>query len=308
MAMTASSVGLRNDQEYPPDADGISAEERSQLAAKNSKKKSCFQITSVKETPQNDDNDSVDDMDESRAEDFSSSELLDVSKGSTLTDIERHDIGENSHSTPIKKVTTNNVAPPTNSSIVNVNQAIPRNGVLGRRTGNEPPHELLHQVSDPGSKTTNGNQQGNGNPASRFKVVKVPRIEPFTRGRWTCRDFETQQSSQTSADVVNRTEQQNKDLKSGDSSAASSLHGDHPNTDNPLGGGENTTTGTSEQSGNINSKSNTGLGLKSHRSESSMAPELDQHGGSLADTIKETFDGDPSAPSEDTNLSEDGDG
>ena len=313
MAMTVSSRGVRNDQEYSSDAEGQSYEESAMLMAKNAKKKSCFQITSVKasETP-NDDNDSADDMDESRAEDFSSSELLDVSKSSTQTDLERLELGENSHSTPIKKVPTNNV-PPTNSSIVNVgNQAIPSNGdqnALKRRTGSEPPHELQNQLSDSGKQTTNGTQHGNGNPASRFKVVKVPRIEPFTRGRWTCRDFETQASTTQNTDA-NRTEQ-NKDLHSGDSSAASSVHyvpGENPPADNPFIGGD---TGTTEQFGNINSISSR-LGVKSETDKRHISPE-DHHGqgsSSLEDTIKETLSADHSSgPTEDTALSsEDGDG
>ncbi|XP_072034803.1 uncharacterized protein [Amphiura filiformis] len=304
MAMTLASAGVRNDQEYSSDPD---VEDISQSAANNSKKKSCFQITSVKasEIPQNDDNDSIDDMDESRAEDFSSSELLDISKSSIQTDLDRQDIRENSHSTP-KKVTTNNVTP-ANSSIVNVNvnQAVPSNGNLGRRTGNEPPHELLHQISDPGKttisdsgKTTNGSKLGNGNlePVSRFKVVKVPRIEPFTRGRWKCRDFETQQpSQQSSADVVNRTEQQNKDVKSGESSAASSVHGENPNNENPLLGGENSTTGKSEQSkNNYSNTGRSGPGLKSHRPSQSSITHDDR--GSLEDTIKETLNVDLEDP------------
>ena len=300
MAMALATGGVRTEQEYISDAEGPLVDEG---AAKNDKKKSCFQITSVKasENP-NDDNESVDDMDESRAEDFSSSELLDVSKVSTQTDLERLELEEHAHSTPKKVTLMNNVPPTTSTPLVvnNANQTVPNDGILKRRTGSEPPHELPSQTVAP---PTNGN----GHP-SRFKVVKVPRIEPFTRGRWTCRDYETQPKQNLISDNVSmssRTEppqshqQQNKDLHSGNSSAASSVH-ENQNADGNQLPGDSSASGTSEQTGN---NSNTSKSHHHHRNKHF-------HQGTLEDHIKDTLymDTHSGGPSTDGALSEDGDG
>ncbi|XP_071798023.1 uncharacterized protein [Asterias amurensis] len=89
---------------------------------------------------------------------------------------------------------------------------------------------------NPNYAATNPNSEANGNGPSRFKLVKVARIEPIKRGRWTCKDFltEPQPAGECSAPKA----EQMKDNVSGSSSAASSVHfvpGENPSTDNPLG-------------------------------------------------------------------------
>ncbi|XP_022093391.1 TSC22 domain family protein 4-like [Acanthaster planci] len=82
----------------------------------------------------------------------------------------------------------------------------------------------------------NPNVDTNGNGPSRFKLVKVARIEPIKRGRWTCKDFPTEPQSCPESAAA-KTEQI-RDNVSGSSSAASSVHyvpGENPPTENPLG-------------------------------------------------------------------------
>ncbi len=89
---------------------------------------------------------------------------------------------------------------------------------------------------NPNYAATNPNSEANGNGPSRFKLVKVARIEPIKRGRWTCKDFLTE--PQPVAECSAPKAEQMKDNVSGSSSAASSVHfvpGENPPTDNPLG-------------------------------------------------------------------------
>ncbi|XP_038050620.1 TSC22 domain family protein 4-like [Patiria miniata] len=154
----------------------------------NSKKKSFFQITSVTENV-NDENDSMDELDESRVDDLSTADL---SKLSLQTDIEHSETEDSPNP-------------------------------LGAGYGINP------------NAAMNPNSEANGNGPSRFKLVKVARIEPIKRGRWTCKDFPSEPQPGSESTVA-KTEQI-RDNVSGSSSAASSVHyvpGENPPTENPL--------------------------------------------------------------------------
>lgn len=184
-----------------------------------SKKKACFQITSVSkrndtENDQDgnmDDPDSNDELDESRADDFSSSELVDsfnVSKNSI------HDVDPSVDDGGNAKSKTNSA----------VSSSMPASA------------SAEEQSSNSNNVTSNANQ-ANGNGPHRFKVVKVA-TEPIRKGRWTCRDFPTETAkSQTTPEGL-RNQDSNKEtlVHSGNSSAASSVHYIHgqDNSENPL--------------------------------------------------------------------------
>lgn len=175
-----------------------------------SKKKACFQITSVSkrnaaEHDANiDDPDSNDELDESRAEEFSSSELIDsfnVSKNS-IADLDRL-----------------------------VDETGAGNGVISLIPASGSDEQTNIGVAASAS-------QANGNGPHRFKVVKVATTEPIRKGRWTCRDFPSESAkSQTTPEGL-RNQDSSKDtlVHSGNSSAASSVHYIYgqDNSDNPL--------------------------------------------------------------------------
>ncbi|XP_072544566.1 TSC22 domain family protein 2 isoform X2 [Salminus brasiliensis] len=152
------------------------------------KKKSCFQITSVTQAQvaasgQPDDTESLDDPDESRTEDISSSEIFDsVSR----TELEAG-TGERSSS----EETLNNVGEP---------DAPHKPGLLAPSNGGFGPREV---GSLPGSLQSPGvGQLGAQGPvqlpqssttscSSRFRLIKLDHGtgEPFKRGRWTCTEY-----------------------------------------------------------------------------------------------------------------------
>ncbi|XP_063967477.1 TSC22 domain family protein 2-like [Lytechinus pictus] len=180
-----------------------------------SKKKACFQITSVSkrnaaEHDQDgnmDDPDSNDELDESRADEFSSSELVDS------FNISRNSIQD---------------LDPSVDDVVNTN--------INSATTVPASASTEEQLSNSNNVTSNANQ-ANGNGPHRFKVVKVA-TEPIRKGRWTCRDFpsETAKSQTTPEGLRNQDSSKETVVHSGNSSAASSVHYIHgqDNSENPL--------------------------------------------------------------------------
>ncbi|XP_026200885.1 TSC22 domain family protein 2 [Anabas testudineus] len=180
-----------------------------------SKKKSCFQITSVTQAQVaassiTDDTESLDDPDESRTEDVSS-EIFDGS---------RADQGVCDRSS--SEETLNNVGEPQESHPPATG---PVNGGLsykGIGTAHVSPHSLGGSVPVPAtaqpfvptsvistvSAATVSPSVGHTAPAStscssRFRVIKLDHGtgEPFRRGRWTCNEFYDKDSDSS----VNRT-------------------------------------------------------------------------------------------------------
>ncbi|XP_022533494.2 TSC22 domain family protein 2 isoform X1 [Astyanax mexicanus] len=175
------------------------------------KKKSCFQITSVTQAQvagsgQPDDTESLDDPDESRTEDISSSEIFDsVSR----TELEAG-TGERSSS----EETLNNVGesegPPASHK---PGLLAPSNGGVGPRelgtlSGGALPGSLhspgvvgyqgpqgpvqssqLPQVSQVTQSSSSSTSSGAF--SSRFRLIKLDHStgEPFKRGRWTCTEY-----------------------------------------------------------------------------------------------------------------------
>lgn len=184
----------RSDQES--DAEG-QVGNSSQSLKGSRPKKSAFQITSVvtKKEDNNhgaDDADSQDELEESRVEEASSSELLDVSN-----------ISRGSQNSELDKSIVDDTVP---SVSLPDRTAIPVDLVSTEET-----------ASNDGTAETNGN-----GPGSRFRVVKVPNPEPVKRGRWTCKDFPNEKNQ--GQVVQERSELSKETIHSGDSSAASSVH------------------------------------------------------------------------------------
>ncbi|KAJ8030430.1 TSC22 domain family protein 1 [Holothuria leucospilota] len=187
-----SDSGLRSDQES--DAEGQVGTSSQNLKGSRPKR-SAFQITSVvtKNKDNNhgaDDIDSQDELEESRVEEASSSEILDVSnlsRASLNSDAER----SFDDTVPCVSLPDRTAIPPD----------------VGNTEDNA---------------SNDGAAEMNGNGPSRFRVVKVPNPEPVKRGRWTCKDFpsETNQGQM----VQERAEPGKENVHSGNSSAASSVH------------------------------------------------------------------------------------
>lgn len=160
------------------------------------KKKSCFQITSVTQAQvagsgQPDDTESLDDPDESRTEDISSSEIFDnVSR----TELEAG-TGERSSS----EETLNNVGEPEAPHKPGL--LAPSNGGVGPREVGALPGTLPGSIQSPGvgHQGAQGPVQSSQVPqssssgacSSRFRLIKLDHGtgEPFKRGRWTCTEY-----------------------------------------------------------------------------------------------------------------------
>lgn len=156
------------------------------------KKKSCFQITSVIQAQvaanhTTDDTESLDDPDESHTEDVSS-EIFDVS---------RTDLGVCERSS--SEETLNNVGEhQEGTAAVNGGLSYKSIGTGGRNTplnvGGSVPVPAATQCFVPTPATHPLSVSSSGahtNCSSRFRVIKLDHGtgEPFRRGRWTCTDF-----------------------------------------------------------------------------------------------------------------------
>ncbi|KAL7876663.1 hypothetical protein AOLI_G00116260 [Acnodon oligacanthus] len=152
------------------------------------KKKSCFQITSVTQAQvaasgQPDDTESLDDPDESRTEDISSSEIFDSVSRAEL----EPGAGERSSS----EETLNNVGEPEAP-----HKPAPSNGGFGPR---EVGTLQSGQQGAPGpaqpSQAPQAHQSSSAvssvSCSSRFRLIKLDHGtgEPFRRGRWTCTEY-----------------------------------------------------------------------------------------------------------------------
>lgn len=163
-----------------------------------SKKKSCFQITSVTQAQVaansiTDDTESLDDPDESRTEDMSSSEMYDMSKGGdfepeacdvSLTDEPLHNDAETA-SAQDGAVT---LPGSRNTSAVHVNPNVRAvSGTAGQMSPSQT-SPLVASTSTPTSVSSSATVSG---CSSRFRVIKLDHGtgEPFKRGRWTCTEF-----------------------------------------------------------------------------------------------------------------------
>ncbi|XP_017558958.1 TSC22 domain family protein 2 isoform X1 [Pygocentrus nattereri] len=149
------------------------------------KKKSCFQITSVTQAQvagsgQPDDTESLDDPDESRTEDISSSEIFDSVSRAEL----EPGAGERSSS----EETLNNVGEPEAP-----HKPAPSNGGFGPR---EVGTLQSGQQGAPGPAQSSQAPQSSSavssvSCSSRFRLIKLDHGtgEPFRRGRWTCTEY-----------------------------------------------------------------------------------------------------------------------
>ncbi|KAK9967840.1 hypothetical protein ABG768_002205 [Culter alburnus] len=175
-----------------------------------SKKKSCFQITSVTQAQVaansiTDDTESLDDPDESRTEDMSSSEIYDMSKGGdfepeacdvSLSDEPLHNEAETAGaSAQDGPITT--VPGCRNTSAVHIN---PNVRAVSGAAGQMSPASVSSQTSPlVASNTPSSTSQASSvsssatvsSCSSRFRVIKLDHGtgEPFKRGRWTCTEF-----------------------------------------------------------------------------------------------------------------------
>lgn len=164
----------------------------SKIAAK---KKSCFQITSVTQAQGAascvpDDTESLDDVDESRAEDVSSD----------LFDVSQVDRGVCDRSSPEEAL--NNGGDYQEGQLPS---AGPVNGGLcyiSAPTGRVTPHNVGGNVPAL-SSTAPAASVSTSSCSSRFRVIKLDHGsgEPFRRGRWTCTEFYEKDSDSS----VNRT-------------------------------------------------------------------------------------------------------
>ncbi|XP_036452354.1 TSC22 domain family protein 2 isoform X2 [Colossoma macropomum] len=149
------------------------------------KKKSCFQITSVTQAQvaasgQPDDTESLDDPDESRTEDISSSEIFDSVSRAEL----EPGAGERSSS----EETLNNVGEPEAP-----HKPAPSNGGFGpREVGTL---QSGQQGAPAPAQSSQVPQSSSGvssvSCSSRFRLIKLDHGtgEPFRRGRWTCTEY-----------------------------------------------------------------------------------------------------------------------
>ncbi|XP_051550008.1 TSC22 domain family protein 2-like isoform X2 [Myxocyprinus asiaticus] len=179
--------------------------------SKMSKKKSCFQITSVTQAQVGassitDDTESLDDPDESRTEDMSSSEIYDMSKfgdfeqgacNVSLSDEPLNNDLETSgaslsmtipgscntgglHTNPNVRGVIGAASQMTTASV----PSQPSSSVAGGVASNAPSSLSQTSTSFCTSATVSS-------CSSRFRVIKLDHStgEPFKRGRWTCTEF-----------------------------------------------------------------------------------------------------------------------
>ncbi|XP_066537286.1 TSC22 domain family protein 2 isoform X2 [Hoplias malabaricus] len=152
------------------------------------KKKSCFQITSVTQAQvagsgQPDDTESLDDPDESRTEDISSSEIFD-----NVSRAELEPGGERSSS----EEALNNVgeSEPQNKPHSNGGQQgfVARDAHGSGQQGTQGPSQASQTSQLPQSSSSG---VGSVSCSSRFRLIKLDHGtgEPFRRGRWTCTEY-----------------------------------------------------------------------------------------------------------------------
>ncbi|XDV21967.1 hypothetical protein PO909_026955 [Leuciscus waleckii] len=167
-----------------------------------SKKKSCFQITSVTQAQVaansiTDDTESLDDPDESRTEDMSSSEMYDMSKGGdfeqeacdvSLTDEPLHNEAETA-SAQDGAVT---LPGSRSTSAVHVNPNVRAvSGTAGQMSPSQTSASVASNSASQASSTSVSSSATVSGCSSRFRVIKLDHGtgEPFKRGRWTCTEF-----------------------------------------------------------------------------------------------------------------------
>ncbi|KAG1941974.1 TSC22 domain family protein [Pimephales promelas] len=170
-----------------------------------SKKKSCFQITSVTQAQVaansiTDDTESLDDPDESRTEDMSSSEMYDMSKGGefepeacdvSLTDEPLHNDAETA-SAQDGAVTTVTLPGSRNTGAVHVNPNVRAvSGTAGQMSPSQTSPSVASNSMSHASTTSVSTSATVSGCSSRFRVIKLDHGtgEPFKRGRWTCTEF-----------------------------------------------------------------------------------------------------------------------
>ncbi|XP_043079120.1 TSC22 domain family protein 2 isoform X2 [Puntigrus tetrazona] len=165
-----------------------------------SKKKSCFQITSVTQAAQvaansnTDDTESLDDPDEPRTEDMSSSEIYDMSKAGdfepetcdvSLSDESLHNEAETS-GTSAQDAPIANIPASRNTGAVHINPPVRSvSGSVSSQSSVASNAPSSIQTSSVSSSATVSSC------SSRFRVIKLDHGtgEPFKRGRWTCTEF-----------------------------------------------------------------------------------------------------------------------
>ncbi|KAI4885485.1 hypothetical protein NFI96_010161 [Prochilodus magdalenae] len=162
------------------------------------KKKSCFQITSVTQAQvaasgQPDDTESLDDPDESRTEDISSSEIFDS--------VSRADLEPGAGERSSSEETLNNVGEP--EALHKPGLSAPSNGGFGPKEVATLPGSLqssgVGQTGQQGAQAPVQSSQlpqsssgaSNVSCSSRFRLIKLDHGtgEPFRRGRWTCTEY-----------------------------------------------------------------------------------------------------------------------
>ncbi|KAA0712460.1 TSC22 domain family protein 2 TSC22-related-inducible leucine zipper protein 4 [Triplophysa tibetana] len=168
-----------------------------------SKKKSCFQITSVTQAQVatnsiTDDTESLDDP-ESRTEDMSSSEIYDISKSGdfeaetcdvSLYDEPLHNDSETSGAS-LSLVHDGLTTPGSrNTGAIHMNPNV--RGVLGQMgtAAGSSQHSPTVTASVAQASTSVSSSATVSSCSSRFRVIKLDHsTEPFKRGRWTCSEF-----------------------------------------------------------------------------------------------------------------------
>ncbi|KAK7944836.1 hypothetical protein WMY93_000564 [Mugilogobius chulae] len=167
------------------------------------KKKSCFQITSVTQAQvaaigAADDTESLDDPDESRAEDVSS-EIYDMSRGEYEPTSDRSP-SEEAQNNVVEVEAPANIPQASQLS----NKVSNQSGLLQTGLSAGPP-VALQQPASAASTNTSQTASNSASPAasgstvsctSRFRVIKLDHGtgEPFRRGRWTCTEFYDKES------------------------------------------------------------------------------------------------------------------
>uniref|UniRef100_A0A8C1S5U3 TSC22 domain family 2 n=1 Tax=Cyprinus carpio TaxID=7962 RepID=A0A8C1S5U3_CYPCA len=159
-----------------------------------SKKKSCFQITSVTQAAQvaaNSNTDDTESLDDPRTEDMSSSEIYDMSRAGDF-EPEACDVSLSDESLHNEAETSGQDAPITN---------IPGSRHAGAVHINPPVRSVSGSVSSQASVASNAPSSVQTSSvsssatvsscSSRFRVIKLDHStgEPFKRGRWTCTEF-----------------------------------------------------------------------------------------------------------------------
>lgn len=147
-----------------------------------------------------DDTESLDDPDESRTEDMSSSEMYDMSKGGdfepeacdvSLTDEPLHNDAETA-SAQDGAVTTVTLPGSRNTSAVHVNpNVLAVSGTAGQMSPSQTSPSVASNSASQASSTSVSSSATVSGCSSRFRVIKLDHGtgEPFKRGRWTCTEF-----------------------------------------------------------------------------------------------------------------------